>query len=68
MKRVCRNCKWFYTNESMDDLYICVNGNSEMFASYTGICCENECENFESEFDYDFDDEYDDECDDEESE
>ncbi len=40
----CRDCKWMYTNETMDDLYICVNGNSKKFGEYTGICCEDECE------------------------
>lgn len=29
----------------MNGLYICVNGNSENFGQYTGICCEDDCEN-----------------------
>ena len=43
----CRNCKWMYSNETMGDLYICVNGNSENFGEYTGLCCEDECEDGE---------------------
>lgn len=39
----CRDCKYFYTNESMTGLYICVNGDSENFGQYTGVCCEDEC-------------------------
>lgn len=60
MKRVCRNCKWFYANDSMNDgLYLCVNGNSEMLGNFVGYCSEDKCEDFESV--YDFDDEDDDE-------
>ena len=33
-----------YSNETMGELYICVNGNSLNFGSYTGICSEDECE------------------------
>ena len=40
----CRDCDYCYTNESMDGLYICVNGNSEQFGNYTGLCCEDDCE------------------------
>ena len=43
----CRDCKWFYTNETMSSLYICVNGNCDNFGQYTGICCEDECEDCE---------------------
>lgn len=43
----CRDCKWMYTNETMDELYICVNGNCDNFGEYTGICCEDECEDGE---------------------
>lgn len=39
----CRDCKYMYSNETMDDLYICVNGKSENFGEYTGICCEDDC-------------------------
>lgn len=40
----CRDCRYMYTNETMDGLYICVNGDSENFGEYTGLCCEDECE------------------------
>lgn len=40
----CRDCKWFYTNETMGDLYICVNNNAEKFGEYTGLLCEDDCE------------------------
>lgn len=46
----CRDCKWCYTNETMgNDLYICVNGHSENFGEYTGLCCEDDCEDGEEE-------------------
>lgn len=45
----CRYCKWCYTNETMDTLYICVNGNSGNFGTYTGLCCEDDCEDGEYE-------------------
>ena len=34
----------------MSDLYICVNGNSEMLGAFTGLMCEDECEDGEAEF------------------
>lgn len=34
----------------MGGLYICVNGTSENFGVYTGLCCEDECEDGESEW------------------
>ncbi len=40
----CRDCDYCYTNETMGGLYICVNGHSDNFSSYTGLCCEDECE------------------------
>lgn len=40
----CRDCKWMYNNETMGDLYICVNGISENFMNCTGILSEDECE------------------------
>ena len=52
VKMKCRECKWMYSNETMDDLYICVNGNSENFGEYTGICCEDDCEDGESWYEY----------------
>ena len=44
MSGYCYECKWMYSNETMDGLSICVNGNSENFGIYTGECCEDECE------------------------
>lgn len=46
----CRDCKWMYTNETMDGLYVCVNGKSDNFMQFTGICCEDECEDGEEEW------------------
>ena len=43
----CRDCKWYYGNEIMGSLYICVNGESENFAEFTGLCCEDDCEDGE---------------------
>lgn len=43
----CRDCKWMYSNETMDFLYICVNGKSENFGHYTGVLSEDDCEDFE---------------------
>lgn len=43
----CRDCKWCYSNETMGSLYICVNGESENFAEFTGLCCEDDCEDGE---------------------
>ena len=48
----CRECKWLYTNESMDGLYICVNGKSDNFGEYTGICCEDDCNDGEKDYDF----------------
>lgn len=45
----CIDCKYCYTNETMDELFICVNGNSDKFGSYTGYCCTDDCEDFVSE-------------------
>ncbi len=45
----CRDCKWCYTNETMSDLYICVNGNGEMLGQFTGLMCEDECKDGEAE-------------------
>lgn len=45
----CRDCKYCYINETMNDLYLCVNGNSEMLGSYTGLLCEDDCEDGEAE-------------------
>ncbi len=39
----CRDCKWMYTNETMNGLSICVNLNSKNFGEFTGLCCEDEC-------------------------
>ena len=39
----CRECKYCYANETMKDLYICVNGDSENFGQFTGICADDEC-------------------------
>ena len=38
----CRDCKYMYNNETMGKLYICVNGKSENFGQYTGICSEDD--------------------------
>ena len=43
MERVCRNCKYFYSNETMGSLYICTNGDSEMLGEFVGICDDSEC-------------------------
>ena len=40
----CRDCKYCYSNETMNELHICVNGNSENLGIFTGLCCEDECE------------------------
>ena len=40
----CRDCDYCYTNETMNGLYICVNGNSAKLGCFTGLCCEDECE------------------------
>jgi hypothetical protein len=45
----CRDCKYCYTNETMDGLYICVNGKSENLGNFTGLYCEDDCEDGESE-------------------
>ena len=45
----CIDCLYFYSNDTMGDLYICVNGNSENFGTYTGLCCEDECTDWVSE-------------------
>ena len=39
----CRDCRYMYSNDTMGSLYICVNGNSENFSQYTGLCCEDIC-------------------------
>lgn len=48
MERVCRNCQYFYTNETMGGLYICTNGNSEMLGEFVGLCDEAECADCET--------------------
>lgn len=40
----CRNCKYFYTNDTMDGLYLCVNGNSDRLGEFTGVLCVDDCE------------------------
>lgn len=40
----CYECMYCYSNETMDSLCICVNGNSSNLGNFTGICCEDECE------------------------
>ena len=49
----CRDCKWMYNNETMGDLYICVNGKSENFGQYTGICSDDDCSDGENDFEHD---------------
>lgn len=44
MSGFCYQCKYMYSNDTMDGLSICVNGNSENFGNYTGECCEDDCE------------------------
>lgn len=39
----CRDCKWMYTNDTLNGLYICANVNSDRFDDYTGVCAEDEC-------------------------
>jgi len=39
----CSDCNYCYTNETMDSLYLCVNGKSENFGSFTGLCSEDDC-------------------------
>ena len=46
----CRDCRYMYSNETMNGLYICVNSNSENFGQYTGFCCEDDCEDGKSMF------------------
>ena len=40
----CYECQYCYSNSTMGSLEICVNGNSDNFGNYTGVCCEDECE------------------------
>ena len=40
----CYECKYCYTNDTLGNLYMCVNGNSANCGNYTGDCCEDECE------------------------
>lgn len=40
----CRDCIYCHTNDTMDLIYIGVNGNSDNFGNITGLCCEDECE------------------------
>ena len=39
----CRDCDYCYTNETMDLLYLCVNGRSDNFGMVTGLCSEDDC-------------------------
>ena len=48
----CRDCKYCYSNNTMHDLYICVNGNAENFGQFTGLLCEDDCPDGEEEFIY----------------
>ena len=43
MERVCRNCKYCYSNETIDGLYICTNGDSEILVKFVDICSNAEC-------------------------
>ncbi len=45
----CRDCKYMYTNDTMDGMYICVNGNSGNLGNFTGICSEDECDEGEED-------------------
>lgn len=48
---ICRDCKWMYHNETMsDEEYICVNGKSANFGTFTGLCSEDDCEDGENEW------------------
>ena len=33
-----------YKNDTMNGLYLCVNGNSSNLGNFTGLCCEDDCE------------------------
>ena len=44
MSGICCECKFCYNNDTMGDLYICVNGNSANFGEYTGLCCDEPCD------------------------
>ena len=37
-----------YSNETTKGLYLCVNGNAELFGEFVGICSEDDCEYGES--------------------
>lgn len=41
----CRDCKYCYNNDTMEDLYICVNLKSKNFSFFTNPCCDDYCEN-----------------------
>lgn len=46
----CRDCKYCYSNDTMRDLYICVNGKSSSLGDFVGLLCEDECEDCEEGF------------------
>ena len=43
MERICRNCKYCYSNETMDNLYICTNGESKILGEFVDIRGNAEC-------------------------
>lgn len=51
MSKTCSDCKYMYSNETMGELHICVNGNSDMLGNFVGIMDETECPDCENNFD-----------------
>lgn len=48
-EKTCIDCKYCYSNDSLDGLYICVNGDSDLVGEWTGICAPA-CEAFVSDY------------------
>ena len=55
-KMKCIDCKWCYNNETMRELYICVNGKAENFGDFVDLFYEDDCPDGENDFeDFEFD-------------
>lgn len=45
--RYCGDCKYCYTNETMQGLSICTNGNSEFIAEFVSRYLDPACEDYD---------------------
>ena len=45
--KYCGDCKYCYSNETMGNLHICTNGNSEFLAEFVSAVFDEACEDYD---------------------